>query len=197
MLSRMARWEPNAGERLRQAAWELFHEHGYADVTIADIAARAGLTKRTFFNHFTDKREVLFAGAQAFEANVRAYAAEADGALSPIETAVSALTRAGQDLAQFSATVAVRRDLIASSTELQERSLNKTAALTAALTSALVEREVPERTAALAAQAAVVAFNTAYDDWADEPGADFSTLIQRALSDLREAVRGALDDVPA
>src|ERR1700742_2825456 len=63
----MARWEPNAGGRLREAALELFLERGYEQTTVADIAERAGLTARTFFRHFADKREVLFADGAALE----------------------------------------------------------------------------------------------------------------------------------
>ena len=55
----MARWEPNARERLHRAALELFEERGYDGTTVGDIAARADLTERTFFRYFTDKREVL------------------------------------------------------------------------------------------------------------------------------------------
>ena len=80
----LARWEPNAKERLQQAAFALFEERGYADVTIAEIAERAGLTKRTFFNHFVDKREVLFAEAQAFEASIVGYVLDADDDLAGV-----------------------------------------------------------------------------------------------------------------
>jgi len=55
----MARWEPNATDRLCVAALKLFEERGFEQTTVAEIAARAGLTERTFFRHFTDKREVL------------------------------------------------------------------------------------------------------------------------------------------
>jgi AcrR family transcriptional regulator len=58
----MARWEPNARERLVRAALDLFTEQGYDATTVNEIADRAGLTKTTFFRHFPDKREVLFAG---------------------------------------------------------------------------------------------------------------------------------------
>src|SRR6185437_15971298 len=58
----MARWEPNARERLERAALTLFAEDGYDATTVAEIADRAGLTKSTFFRHFADKREVLFGG---------------------------------------------------------------------------------------------------------------------------------------
>jgi hypothetical protein len=58
----MTRWEPNARGRLEQAALALYGERGFENTTVAEIAARAGLTERTFFRHFADKREVLFAG---------------------------------------------------------------------------------------------------------------------------------------
>ena len=58
----MARWEPNARERLERAALALFTERGFDATTVAEIADRAGLTKSTFFRHFADKREVLFGG---------------------------------------------------------------------------------------------------------------------------------------
>ena len=63
----MGRWEPDARGRLEQAALELFEERGYARTTVGDIASRAGLTERTFFRYFTDKREVLFSGSGAVE----------------------------------------------------------------------------------------------------------------------------------
>jgi AcrR family transcriptional regulator len=63
----MSRWEPDARGRLGQAAIELYVERGFDDTTVADIAERAGLTERTFFRHFADKREVLFAGQDEFQ----------------------------------------------------------------------------------------------------------------------------------
>ena len=184
----MARWEPNARERLQQAAVALFTERGYADVTVAEIADRAGLTKRSFFNHFADKREVLFADAQAFEAGIIQHLAEAGDDLSAIDAAIDALTRGGLDLAQYGDYAHARRELIASSPDLQERNLIKMASLTAAIAAALVGRHVPHRTAAFAAQAAVAVFTAAYDDWADDTTADFAALMQRSLSDLRHAI---------
>jgi AcrR family transcriptional regulator len=183
----MARWEPNAVQRLQRAAGELFAERGYADVTVAQIAERAGLTKRTFFNHFADKREVLFAGAQAFQDSITGYLAQAAGALGPLDAAVDALTRAGLDLAPYASTARARRDLIASSVELQERDLIKTAALTAAIAGGLRARRAPDRVAALAATAAVTVFNAAYDDWTADTTADFRALMRAALCELRQA----------
>ena len=56
----MVRWEPGTPERLQQAALELFATRGYEQTTATEIAQSVGLTERTFFRHFTDKREVLF-----------------------------------------------------------------------------------------------------------------------------------------
>ena len=186
----MARWEPDAVGRLRQAAMELFHERGYAVVTVAEIADRAGLTKRTFFNHFTDKREVMFAYAHEFQANVLAHLSTVDAAAEPIDAALTALTRAGVELSKYGTRefAQVVRRLIMSSAELQERELIKMAGLTSAIADQLQERNVPERTAVLAGQAAIIVFNVAYADWITGPDDDLDALIGRSLDDFRRAV---------
>ncbi len=184
----MGRWEPDAEGRLRQAAMALFRERGYAEVTVAEIADRAGLTKRTFFNHFADKREVLFAGAKDFEASIVKHLTEADDDLHPIDAAVVALTRGGLELAQYRDFACARQELIASSPELRERDLNKMTSLASAIAEALRQRHVPARTATLTAQAAVAVFTTAYGDWVDDPTTDLDTLMRRSLADLRAAI---------
>jgi len=184
----MGRWEPNAKQRLQQSAMVLFYERGYADVTIAEIADRAGLTKRTFFNHFTDKREVLFADAEAFEARIATYLSETDEQLEPVDVAVAVLTRGGLDLAAYGEWARARRDLIVSAAELQERNLIKMTSLAELIAKGLLERDVPGRIASFTAQAAVAVFAAAYDEWAEDTSADFSTLMQRSLADLRQAI---------
>ncbi len=195
----MARWEPDAQGRLQQAAMTLFLERGYAEVTVAEIADRAGLTKRTFFNHFADKREVFFAGAKDLEASVIRHLAEAGDDLDPIDAAIVALARGmdaavsaladrGLDLDHYRDYARARRDLIASSPELRERDLIKMNSLAAAIAAALTKRRVPPRTAALAAQAAVIVFATADDAWVDDTSADRESLMRRSLAELRQAI---------
>lgn len=186
----MARWQPDARGRLQHAAVSLFLERGYPDVSVADITERAGLTKRTFFNHFPDKREVLFAGAPDLEAGILAHLEQAEDGLDPLDAAVLALARAGQELEVYRDVAHLRRDLIASSAELQERDLMKRAAMTSSLAAALERRGVASRQAALTAQAAVAVFTTAHADWVGEPASSFATHMQRALADLRHAVAG-------
>jgi len=164
-------------------------ERGYGNVTVAEIAESAGLTKRTFFRHFPDKREVLFAGAQAFQDGVVAAIKQAadDGAL--IDLVVTALADSGTQLAQYGEFARSRRDLIASSADLQERELSKMASLTRAVAQALRERGADSLQASLTAQAGAAAFTTAYDRWIDEDGVlDFPALVHQSLEGLRRAI---------
>src|SRR5215471_3367257 len=95
MIGGMGRWEPNARGRLEQAALELYVERGFAQTTVAEIAERAGLTERTFFRHFADKREVLFAGADNLQEFLVSAVAGAPDSVPPIEAVAAALEAAG------------------------------------------------------------------------------------------------------
>lgn len=185
----MARWEPNARERLVRAAVDLFTEQGYEATTVTQIADRAGgLTKTTFFRHFPDKREVLFAGQETHVRLLTDGIAAAPADATPLEavgTALDALTDSfTDDRRDLGARLAV---LIAANTELQERSVYKSTVLAAAMAQGLRKRDVPERTANLAAEIGMAAFNEAFTHWGDP--AD-----RRAL---REHAREALDGMRA
>ena len=47
-------------EALRRVALERFKKDGFANVTVTELAAEAGVTERTFFRHFPTKEAVLF-----------------------------------------------------------------------------------------------------------------------------------------
>jgi AcrR family transcriptional regulator len=185
----VGRWGPDAGGRLQQSAMALYLARGYDDVTVAEIASAAGLTKRTFFRYFADKREVLFAGAEDFQARVVAAVQAVPARTAPVDAAVSALADASAQLVQYGHCARARRDLIASSTDLQERELIKMAALAAAVAGALRERGTQHALASMAAQAAVAAFTAAYDRWVDTEGTgDLTELLLQFLHDLRQAL---------
>src|ERR1700751_1613862 len=133
----MSRWKPDAQGRLMSAAIELFDEQGYEATTVAEIAERAGLTKRTFFRYFADKREVLFWGSELLEQHMVAAieaAPESASALGMIGAALDAAAERFEEVREFAA---VRHRIIASSHELQERELIKAASMAAAMTAAL------------------------------------------------------------
>src|ERR1700744_2181859 len=117
----MSRWEPNARGRLEQAAAELFAERGFDETTVADIAARAGLTERTFFRYFSDKREVLFSGAHGLQEFLLERVAGAPAAKRPIGVVVGAWGEKNELSAAPGPFARQRHALITTHAELQER----------------------------------------------------------------------------
>ena len=186
------RWTEDAPERLQRAALELFLERGYEQVTVAQIAERAGLTRRSFFNHFTDKREIFFAGASAFQAHVTAHIAAAPPDRDPLQAAIAALASGGAQIAKMAGDAARPvRSVIAASAELRERDLTKMAAVTRAIADTLTHRGAPARAADLTARTAVTIFTIAFDDWIDHPDSDLTELMHTASSELRQVVNAA------
>jgi AcrR family transcriptional regulator len=185
----MARWEPNARERLVVAALGLFTEQGYDDTTVTQIAQRAGLTKTTFFRHFPDKREVLFAGQEIHSRLLADGAAAAPDQATPLEAAASALDALAASFTPEQREFGPRLlTVVAGNPELQERALFKSAALAAALTAALVKRGVPDLPASLAADLGIRAFHHAFERWVDPASQRaFPELAREALGDLRAA----------
>jgi AcrR family transcriptional regulator len=187
----MARWEPNAPERLGLAALELFADQGYENTTVIQIAERAGLTKSTFFRHFPDKREVLF-GASTMAGLLARGVATAPAEATPAEAVAHALELAGEEAftAERRDFVARRRAVIAANRELREREALKALELTAALGEALRERGVPAVTAEVTAQLGALAMKLAYERWIDSaPGEPFDRLAHAALGEIRAAAR--------
>ena len=187
----MSRWEPNARGRLEHAALELFVERGFEQTTVAEIAQRAGLTERTFFRHFADKREVLFAGAGALQEFLVRAVADAPGSVTPLDAVAGALQAAAPLFQQRGDYPRQRQAVIAANPELQERELIKLAALAAAMAGALRGRGVPEPTASLAAEAGIAVFRIAFERWtAEDCQPDLAELIQESLGKLKAVTAG-------
>jgi AcrR family transcriptional regulator len=185
----MARWQPNAQERLVRAALELFAEQGYEHTTVVEIAERAGLTKSTFFRHVPDKREVLFVGQDLL---VRAFAdgiASAPDGATPLEAVAAALDAASAAFpAERREFAPQRQAIISANPELQEREALKRAGFTAAMTDALLARGVANPAASLAAEIGVLALGRAYARWADPANErQFADLAREALAELQAA----------
>jgi AcrR family transcriptional regulator len=199
MLRAMPRWKPDAVDRLQAAALELFAEQGFERTTVAEIAERAGLTKRTFFNHFADKREVLFGPVAETGAGIVARdIAASPEALPPLEAVVYGLQAAGETMWQSRrASVARRREIIDANPELQERELRKRAALTDAIAGALRTRGVDPATALLTAHVGALVQQTAMQRWTqsadDRPLRDF---LSDALASVRTIATGGYPGVP-
>jgi AcrR family transcriptional regulator len=165
----MGRWEPNARGRLEEAAMALFRERGYDRTTVQEIADRAGLTERTFFRYFADKREVLFGGSDALKQHMADAMAGVPASAAPLDVVAAALESVAEVLEPRRVHAHARRALVATHAELREREVMKLAALSAALAAALAERGVPQHAAVLAAEAGIAVFKVAFERWLDDP----------------------------
>ncbi len=166
---------------------ELYGERGFEQTTVAEIAARAGLTERTFFRHFADKREVLFWGAGALQELFVNMVASAPESAAPINAVAAALAAAGAVLQERRDGSRQRQAIIAANTELQERELIKLASLASAIADALRRRGVTDPAASLAAEAGIAVFKIAFERWVGET----------SQADLPDLIRGSLDELKA
>lgn len=183
----MSRWKPDARGRLEKAALELYNHQGFDATTVAEIAARAGLTERTFYRHFADKREVLFPGDNPLADTLADATAAAPVPLAPLEVINHVLTEAAPVFEERADLVRQRQAVIAANPELQERELAKLAALVSTLAHALRKRGLETITAALAAEIGIAAFKVAYELWVNDPGQ--LTLAERIRDTLDTARR--------
>lgn len=194
----MGRWAPDARGRLERAALELFTERGFDQTTTAEIAARAGLTERTFFRHFADKREVLFGGAVHLQESLVRGVAGAPPDATPMAAVAAGLDAIAPMLQDRGEHAFARRAVIAANPELQERELIKLATLAAAVAGALRERGIPETAAKLAAEAGVAVFKVAFERWADATRAeqDFGHVMREVLDELETVTATAASRAP-
>ncbi len=183
----MGRWEPDSQGRLAAAAFSLYAEQGFDQTTAAEIAARAGVTERTFFRHFADKREVLFAGSEALKQAIVGAVEDAPAGVGPLdavarglETAAALIGPGGRERARQ------RHQVISANPELRERELSKLADYADAVAAALGCRGVAEGPARLAAETGMTIFRLALARWAGgDDGGDLTAVTRDAVAQLR------------
>jgi AcrR family transcriptional regulator len=187
----MGRWEPDARGRLGQAAMELYVERGFDQTTVADIAERAGLTERTFFRHYADKREVLFWGSGDLQELMVSALRDAPASATPLDAVAAAVQAAAAALQGNRDHARQRQGLIVANAVLQERELIKMATLASALADALRHRGVGDLAASLTAETGIVVFRVAFEAWVDAAEQrDFSELVRDSFDELRTVATG-------
>ena len=164
---------------------QLYQEQGFDQTTVAEIAARAGLTERTFFRHFADKREVLFYGTEMARDLLARAVADAPASAAPMDAVGAALEAFGAMIAENAERARLRDAVISANAELRERELIKLAAFAATVADALRERGVPDPAASLAAETGLAVFKVAFARWIREP----------SQQDLPQVVRASMDEV--
>jgi len=185
----MTRWKPDARDRLGRAALELFTEQGFAQTTVPQIAKRAGLTTRSFFRHYADKREVLFRGDDEIPARIATMMASRPPGLSLIELIIwGDETVARNVLEDQRDYLKARRAIIATDTGLRERELRKQNALAEAIAQALSDQSLDSLTATLAGKVATTISSTAVEQWLEatdpRPLVDYVTEARKTLDHL-------------
>jgi len=182
------RWEPGGRERLVVAAVDLFTEQGYDATTVAQIAERAGMTRSTFFRHFTDKREVLVAGLETLSRLLAEGITDAPAGATPLQAVADGLARASAEMGPLNRELGPRlRAAVAASAELQERDALKSVGMAAVMTEALVARGVPQVSAHLAAELGVLAFKRGYASWSEGDRSD-EALAPHTAAALQELI---------
>jgi AcrR family transcriptional regulator len=183
----MGRWQPDSRGRLQEAALALYAERGFDQTTAAQIAARAGLTERTFFRHFADKREVLFGGSALLKERIVDGVVGAPSEDGPLDAVACGLAAAAALLGEFRRDLSRQRQVvIAANPELRERELTKLADYATVVAHALRQRGVSELQATLAAEAGMTLLRLAVQRWADgDDGPDLATIMRDSVTELR------------
>jgi AcrR family transcriptional regulator len=188
----MGRWQPDSRGRLQEAALALYSERGFDQTTAAQIADRAGLTERTFFRQFADKREVLFGGSALLQERIVAGVAGAPPTAGPLDAVARGLDAAAGMLGETRRDLAHQRQtVIAANPELRERELAKLADYAASIVATLGERGVTELQATFAAEAGMTVLRVALQRWATgEDDNDLTTVMRQTFAELRAVAAG-------
>lgn len=190
----MSRWPTDGRERLRRAALELFAEQGFAATTVPEIAARAGLTTRTFFRHYPDKRAVLFVDEDEVTEMVAALMAETPPAVEPMTLLRDGLrTLAETRFEGRRPELRARRELVNSDAGLKERDLRKRAAMADAIRTGFLARGLDGHRAALLAETCATVMSVSIEQWLDS---DDDRTLDRIIRSSFEALRSELSVVP-
>jgi len=193
----MGRWEPNARGRLAKAALTLYAGQGFEQTTAAEIARDAGLTERTFFRHFADKREVLFYGSDALRDLLVRAVADAPPAAGPMDAVGAALQAVGAVIQESPEPARLRHAVVSANPELRERELGKFAEFAAVMAGALGDRGVPELAATLAAETGIAVYRVAFARWICDPvRRDLPELLRESVAELRDVLADRLVSAP-
>lgn len=184
----MAGRPSDAADRLRAAAIELYTRDGFAETTVEAIAERAGVTRRTYFRLFADKREVLFGGSEELGDVLAAAVTAAPAEVGVRDAVVSGLSAVVSNLAPRRDELVVREAIVAGSPELRERERAKLGSWSARLETALLDRDLADVDAAVIAGSAVVALNVAAQRWLADPAVSLAAALDEALAALRALV---------
>ena len=182
----MGRWEPGVSGRLQEAALALYLERGFEQTMVADIADRAGVTARTFFRHFADKREVLFDAATELQEKALAALEAAPPTATALDLVAAALDAMADIIGHSRDLARQRHTVIMANADLRERELIKLEQMSAAVADGLRRRGIGDTEASLAAETGSAVYRVAFQRWVDaDDDLDLRDAIRRSFAQLR------------
>ena len=184
----MARWAPDAAGRLQAAALELYAERGFEQTTVADIAALAGVTQRTYFRHFADKREVLFSGQDLLQEFLADWIQSQINVDDPIETVIDGLSMAASHFPAKTPLSVKRSAIIAANGELRERELQKLASLATVISDSLRQAGIDASKAEVAAEIGTLIFKLGYQRWIVGASESLEGALRGVFADLKSVI---------
>ncbi len=188
----MSRWEPGAEARIRDAAIELFAEHGFEGTTAADIAEHAGVTRRTYFRYFPDKRDVLFGEYSRLAETVAEVVSAAPPGSSAVEVLTIGLHRLSDEVfAGQRARMRALHAIIVTDESLREREQHKNALIADDGERAFIARGFAPQEARLAAGLGILVLSTALDEWIEDDDSDLGEIAERLLATIGSLTRAS------
>jgi AcrR family transcriptional regulator len=198
----MVRWQPGTRQRLQAAALDLYVSRGFEQTTAAEIAQSVGVTERTFFRYFADKREVLFDGQELLQQAFLDGVAGAPADAPPLAQVAAALDTSAAAFPDERRTYSrLRQTVIEAHSALRERELLKMASLATAIAAALRARGSSDPAATLAAETGVTVFKVAFGQWIadgeDRPLVEIEHQLMRELATMASAAPPRRTRIPA
>jgi len=184
----MARWAPDAAGRLQAAALELYADRGFDQTTVADIAALAGVTQRTYFRHFADKREVLFSGQDLLQEFLADWIRSQINPDDPIGTVMNGLAMAVSKFPAKTPLSVKRSAIIAANGELRERELQKLASLAMVISNSLWQAGIDSSKAEAAAEIGTLVFKLGYQRWIGGDSESLEGALRGVFADLKSVI---------
>lgn len=170
-----------AWHEIRDAAWRLFEERGYAEVSVEQIAAAAGVSRSTFFNYFAAKEAVVLDPSPEERELVERLLEQQPESAGPWEAVVAVVEALVDETPER---IVLRRRLTASEPALERRATEMGREFADLLRAWLRTRFPDDRLGAdLAVDVALTAAGTAWSAWPDGAGvAAYDDLVQECLA---------------
>jgi mycofactocin system transcriptional regulator len=183
--------EPRSIEAIEKVALELFRERGFDETPVEEIAAAAGISRRTFFRYFGSKNDILFGNFESLLDDLEKWLSSEQDNRPMFDVIADATMRFNRVHSDGVAAHRERMELI-----LHTPALRANAGLRNAEWLAVVARYAARRMGEpsdalgpqLAGHVALGAANAAYEQWLRDESSDLDELVHRAFKMVQELV---------